>query len=318
MSGVDAASLTQHVPFDYGIQIRDVALENPPAEFKDGATPIAFSRVDYTFLKTLGATLLRGRDLASTDTESAPRVAVINEAMAKHCWPGQEALGKRFRFGREGPWIEVVGIAANGKYVMLAEETRPYFYFPIAQDYSSPVTLVIRTAGAPAGFVNPMREAVRSLDPHLPVFNVRTMDEHLRTSSFALMPMRMGATMAGVQGGLGLLLAIMGLYAVVSYGVNQRTQEIGIRMALGARRYDVLRLVLREGLRLTLAGLVVGLVLALGIGFILSHVLYGLNRMDVTVVIGTTVLLLATTGLACYFPARRATKVHPMEALRYE
>jgi len=162
------------------------------------------------------------------------------------------------------------------------------------------------------------REAVRSLDPHLPVYNVRTMEELIGNSIFAVRPLRMGATLAAVQGMLGLLLSIMGLYAVVSFGVAQRTREIGIRMALGAAHTDVRRLVMREGLRLTLVGIGIGLTFALALGFGLSRVLYGLSAIDPMVFPLVTILLVAISALACWLPARRATQVDPMTALRAE
>jgi ABC-type antimicrobial peptide transport system permease subunit len=156
------------------------------------------------------------------------------------------------------------------------------------------------------------------MDPDLPIFNVKTMDAHVRESVFGLMPLRMGAAMAGGQGLIGLFLAVLGLYAVVSYTVTRRTHEIGIRMALGANRTDVVRLVVREGMRLTFIGIGIGLVASLGIGLILSKVLYGLGGTNFGVIVGVTVLLLGVSALACYLPARRATRVDPLVALRAE
>ncbi len=159
---------------------------------------------------------------------------------------------------------------------------------------------------------------VNDLDPDLPVFNVKSMSAHVRESPLGLMPLRMGATMAGSQGLIGLFLAVLGLYAVVSYGVAQRTREIGVRMALGADRADVLRLVVREGMRLTVIGIVLGLVGSLGLGVVLSKVLYGVSAMDPRVYVAVTALLLGVSALACYLPARGAMRVDPMVALRAE
>jgi predicted lysophospholipase L1 biosynthesis ABC-type transport system permease subunit len=211
-----------------------------------------------------------------------------------------------------------VGVAADGKYVMLAEQPRAYFYVPLAQQYRSPVTIVVRTASDPTALAAPLRRLLHQSDPDLPVFNVRTMERHLRESVFALMPLRMGASMAAVQGVVGLLLAVMGLYAVVSYAVARRTREIGVRMALGAARADVLRLVVRDGMRLSLIGLGIGLLIASAVGLVLSRVLYGLVPIDVPVLGGVTALLLVVSALACYLPARRATRIEPLAALRYE
>ena len=319
MPGVEGAGLTRQVPFDtFGIQISVVYPENPPPQLKDGAATISRTSVDPGYLPMIGTILLRGRQLAPADTESTPRVAIINETMANLCWPGQDALDKRFHLWRNGPLIEVVGIAVTGKYVMISEQPRPFAYLPLTQDYGTPITLVVRTTAAPAGLMNAVRAMVAALDPHLPIYNVRTMDEHLRSSVFALLPLRMGAMLTGIQGIIGLLLAVMGLYAVISFSVTQRTQEIGIRMALGADRRAVLRLVLRDGMRLTVIGLGIGLVTSLGMGFVLSRVLFGISPADPLVFIGITTLLLATTLMACYWPARRAMRLDPAVALRRE
>jgi predicted permease len=318
LPGVQSATLAVHVPFDYGIQINDVAIDGDIPGSKDGYLATAYSIVGHDFFETAGVALRQGRGLEPSDNEHSRKVAVANEIMARKLWPREDAVGKRFRFGRDGEWIEVVGVAAGGKYVMMAEEPRAYFYLPLDQQYRSPVTLMVRTTSDPAAFLRPLLDLLRELDPDLPVYNVRTMDRHLRESVFALMPFRMGATVAAFQGFIGLLLAVMGLYAVVSYAVNQRTHEIGVRMALGARRADVLWLVLREGMRLTIAGCVAGLLIALGVSFGLSHILYGVEAVNAGVIAGITGLLLAVSALACYLPARRATRVDPMVALRYE
>jgi predicted permease len=275
--------------------------------------------VGHRFFETAGVALQRGRAFERNDDRGSWPVAVVNGIMARTLWPGQDALGKRFRFGRNGDWIEVVGVATDGKYVMLAEEPRAYFYLPLAQHYRSPITLLVRSASPdPSALVKPLQDLLHELDSDLPIFNVRTMERHIRESVFGLMPLRMGATMAGVQGLVGLFLAVMGLYAVVSYAVAQRTHEIGVRMALGAQASDVLRLVVREGMRLTSVGVVIGLLVALGVGFGLSRVLYGVKAVDAGVIAGVTALLVGVTGLACYLPARRATRVDPIVALRYE
>jgi hypothetical protein len=238
--------------------------------------------------------------------------------MARKLWPGQDAIGGRFRFGRNGPWLEVVGVARDGKYVMLAEEPRTYFYVPLAQQYRSPMTLVVRSAAEPVTLVTSLQRLLGEMDPNLPVFNVKTMREHVRDSVFGLMPVRVGAGIAGMQGLIALLLAVMGLYAVVAQAVTRRIREIGVRMALGAAPGDVVRLVVREGMTLSAIGIAIGLPIAFGIGLVLSHVLYGVAAFDIGVFAGVTVLLVLVMALACYVPARRATRVDPLIALRYE
>jgi putative ABC transport system permease protein len=318
LPGVQSATVTVHVPFDYGMQFADVGTGAPIAGSKDDYVSTAFTVVGPRFFETAGVTLARGRGFDTRDDERSRRVAVVNERMARMLWSKEDPLGRRFRFGRNGDWIDVVGVARDGKYVMLAEQPRPYFYLPLAQRYSSPVTIMVRTAGDPAALAGPLQRVLAEMDPDLPVFNVRTMEHHIQESVFGLMPLRLGAGMATALGVLGMLLAVMGLYAVVSYAVACRTREIGVRVALGARRADVLRLVMRDGMRLSVVGVAIGLVLAMGLGFVLSLVLYGLAPVDLPVFGAITALLLGVSALACYMPSRHATRVDPLTALRCE
>ena len=318
LPGVVGATVTSHVPFDYGIQLTDVAIDGDIPGSRDGYVPVAFNVVGPKYFETTQGVVMHGRAFERSDDDKSRRVGIINETMARKLWPGQDAIGRRFRVGRNGNWVEVIGVAADGKYVMLGEEPRGYFYLPISQDYRSPTTLVVRSAGEAAVLTRPLQQLLRDLDPDLPVFNVRTMEDHIRDSVFGLMPMRMGASMAGVQGLVALLLAIMGLYAVVSYAVTRRIREIGVRLALGARPADIVRLVLREGMRLSAIGIVLGLVAAFGVGAVLSGILYGVRPLDIRVFAGVTALVLTVSALACYVPARRATRVDPLVALRYE
>jgi putative ABC transport system permease protein len=319
LPGVESASLTTHVPFDYGIVFADVGIEGEIPGSKDGLLSTAYGVVGSTFFETARASIVRGRGFNRHDDEKSLRVGVVNDAMARKLWPGRDAIGQRFRFGSKGEWIVVVGIARDGKYLMLTEPPRPYCYVPIAQNYRSPVTLLVRTASDdPAALAGPLRRLLGEMDPDLPVFNVRTMTNHMRDSVFAFMPFRMAVALAGAQGAVGLLLAVMGLYAVVSYTVTRRTREIGVRMALGANRTDVLRLVIRDGMRLSLIGVAIGLLMALGIGLVLSQVLYGVTPVDAAVLASVTALLLGVSAFACYAPARRATRVDPLTALRCE
>jgi predicted permease len=285
---------------------------------KDGYLVAGVNYVEAAYHGTLGVPVLQGREFSEFDTEQAPKVGIINQTLAERFWPGQSPIGKRFRFGRSGDFVEVVGLARDGKYVLLGEQPRPYLYLPLDQQYRSPTTLHVRTAGDPLGLAPALRALLAELDPNLPIYNVRTMDEHLRQSAMAMMPLRMAATIAGVQGALALVLAMMGIYGVVSYVANQRTREIGLRIALGARRLDVLRLVIREGWHLTLIGMVIGLIIALLMAFGLSRLLYGLNPFNLPVFAGVLLLLSAVALLASYLPARRAARADPMNALRCE
>jgi predicted permease len=319
LPGVENASFAQHVPFSYNIQVRQIWPENPTAPVTDGHAPVSLSSVTPGFLKPMGVPLLRGRDLAETDVAKTPLVAVINEAMARTFWPGRDPIGQHFHADWVGgPMIEVVGLVPTGKYVMLTEDSKPYFYTPMAQNYGMPATLVVRTTNNPQGLTGSLREAIRKLDPDLPIYSLLTMDDHLAQSFFALMPLRTGAMLAGVQGAIGLLLAILGLYSVVSYGVMNRTREIGLRIALGATNRDVLQFIAGEGMRLTLIGVIIGVVLALGVAFGLSHVVFGVHTFDAVAFPLVVLMLFATAALACWLPAQRATRVDPNVALRAE
>lgn len=316
--GVQAAGLTSHMPFDNQLNARDVHPEVPPPAMKDGTTAVKITHVSPGFLETLGVRLRQGRLLTLADRADGPRVAVINAAMAELCWPGQDAVGKRFQPWKDGPWIEVVGVTETAKYLMLAEAPSPVFFMSLAQEFQTPVTLVVRTSVEPSTLASRLRTEVLSLDPQLPVYDVRTMEDLMGTSAFALFPLRLGSSLALVQGVVGLLLAVMGLYAVVAFGVAQRTREIGIRMALGAEDRSVVGLVVREGMRLAVRGIVIGLVFATLLGFALSKVLYGLGAIDPVILGAVSVLMLVTAGLACWLPARRAARVDPIIALRTE
>ena len=317
LPGVRSASLALSVPFDYGFDVAQVAPEEKAGD-KDSFTSVNDNRVDPGYLTTMGTTLLRGRNFTAHDTDTALKVAIVNDCMAGKFWPNQDALGKRFKWGRHGELWQVVGVTRNGKYVMIGEEPRPFFYVPLRQRHSSPITLHVWSAGDAAALIPALRGVLRQMDPHLPVYNLRTVEQHLHDSVFATMPLRMGALLAGVQGLLGLLLAVMGIYGVVSYVVSQRTREIGIRMALGAQKLDVFRLVVRDGLKLTLIGLAIGLLFALGLTGVFSKILYGLTPAATPVFAGVVVLLAGVALLACWLPARRAAKVDPIVALRYE
>ena len=317
LPGVRSASLASNVPFSYDVEITQIAPEEKAGD-KDSFMTAHANYVTPEYLTTVGGAVLSGRDFTQFDSEASMKVAIINATMAERLWPGQNALGRRFKWGADTEFWQVVGVARNARYVMIGEEPRPFFYAPLAQRHASPVTLHLWTNGDPAAGAPAVRDVLRHMDANLPIYNVRTMEEHLNDSAFAVMPLRFGAVLAGAQGLLGLLLAAMGLYGVVSYVVSQRTREIGVRVALGARRFDILRLVIRDGFKLTLIGLVIGLLISLGFTAILTKVLYGLTPAATPVFVAVIVLLAGVAVLACYLPARRATKVDPMVALRCE
>jgi predicted permease len=319
LPGVENAAFTQHVPFNYVISIRETYPENPTGKLTDGHSATAYAAVTPGFLSTMRTPILQGRDLAESDNATAKNVAVINDTMAKAFWPGRDPIGQHFRLDWNGaPEIEVVGVTGTGKYVMLTEEPRAYFYLPQSQRFSGTVSLIVRSKQDPAGLASSLRQVIRDLDPELPIGSLVTAEDHLNTSIFALMPLRSGAKIAAAQGVLALALAIMGLYAVVSYSVTSRTREIGVRMALGATESNVLKLVSREGLRLTVIGVGLGLLLAAATAAGLSRMIFGVHALDVVAYSTVVFLLVGIAGVACWLPARRATKVDPMVALRSE
>ena len=321
LPGVQGVALAGAVPFDYSIRMHDVGAATPSdarTPDRDGFLAAGYSPVSAGYLRTLGVTLAQGRDFEPTDQAQAPKVVIVNQTLAQRLWGDENALGKLMRLGRGDDLREVVGIVRDGKYLMLGEDPRPYFYVPLTQFHASPVTLFVRTQSSPLVLVPTLRQVLAELDPHLPIYNIRTMNEHLRQSALAFMPLRLAATLAGAQGLLGLFLAVLGIYGVVSYGVTQRTQEIGVRMALGASRRDVLRLVVRDGWRLTLIGLVLGLALTVVVALGLSRLLYGLNPLNLPVFTVVVLLLAGIALLASYLPARRAIRLNPMQALRCE
>jgi predicted permease len=318
LPAVTSATVTVHVPFDYGMAFANVAIDGTIPGSKDDTLSVPYTVAGPHYFDTLGTSVTRGRAFDSRDTARSRLVAVVNETMASRLWPGVDPIGRRFSIDGRKAWIEVAGVAADGKYVMLSEQTRPYFYLPLDQHYRSPVTLVVRAAGDAGALAPQMRQLLRTMDPDLPVFNLRTMESHVAGSVFGLLPLRVGAWLGAVQGAIALLLAVMGLYAVVSHGAIRRTREIGVRMALGAQRLDVVRLVAREVMWLWIAGIAVGLAAALVLGRVVSMLLYGLKPVEPTVLAGVGTLRLAVSALACYVPVRRATRLPPLAALRHE
>jgi putative ABC transport system permease protein len=263
----------------------------------------------------MGIALVSGRDFGEGDSASAPRVLVVNETLAHRLAPDGNAVGKRLRMDSKGEYLEVIGVAKDIKYNELAEKT-PYFaYRPLAQQYRDRMTLHVRTTGDPQAVMSQVRAQVRDLDRNLPLTEVETLAEHMRAP---LAPARLFAWLSGAFGVLALLLAATGLYGVMAYLVSGRTREFGIRVALGANGGDVLRLVLGEGLMLVGVGMLLGLLASAALTRVLQSMLYGVSATDPTTFAGVALLLAVVTLVACYIPARRATKIDPMIALRYE
>ncbi|HYV05245.1 MAG TPA: ABC transporter permease, partial [Blastocatellia bacterium] len=318
LPGVLNASLSSTTPLGFNNNIRDVYFEGRAAgREKEDHTTIFCNTVGYGYFQTMGTAVLRGREFTERDDESSPRVAIVNETMAQRYWPNQEALGKRFAIKREGPLLEVVGVVRDGKYVFLGEDPRAFFYIPLGQNYSGEITIILHSAGDDTAALAGVRQLVRELDPELPLFDVKTMTSHLR-DGIALLFVRLGARLATAFGLLGLVLAVVGVYGVVSYSASQRVHEIGIRMALGASTGDVLRLVARQGLILTFAGVAIGLGAAVAATRAMTSLLYGVSATDPVTFVVIALLLTGVALAASFIPARRALRVDPMVALRCE
>ncbi len=318
LSGVESASVASFVPFSGNTQGVQVSIEGA-AVVKESEQPMIFSNfVDADYFQTMGVPLLRGRAFSSQDKADTTRVAIINETMARKFWPQADALGKRIRISeRESERIEVVGIARDGKYMLLTEEPRPFLYLPLAQASASRGILHVRATVDPLSLVAQVRQEIRALDSDLPVFDVKSLDAHL-SGSVALAPVKLGAMLVGSFSLIAVLLAIVGLYGVISYSVSQRTQEIGVRLALGAQTGDVLKMIVGQGAKLVLAGMLIGLLAAFGLARLLASLLVGVNATDPLTFAMMALLLGAIGLLACWLPARRAVRVDPMVALRYE
>ena len=316
LPGVQAVGLSDFVPLSLNVSNNTVYVEGKPAG-RGGNVPMAGNAAASPgYFQALGVRLQQGRDFSEQEDESKPRTAVVNETFARRFWPGELALGKRFSFeGPEGPWNEIVGIIEDGKYFSLSEETQPFVYTNLKQGNSTYLILMVRTTYDPQSMIAAIRREIRALDDNLPVYNVRTMVEHMRLPLF---PAKVAATLLGSFGLLALILAAIGIFGVMSYVVSQRRREIGIRMALGANAPQVFKLVIGQGLFLIAMGLGIGMLLAMLGTHFLTSLLYGVSALDPLTFAGVSLTLASVAFLACYFPARRAMRVDPMRALRHD
>ncbi|HEV2289043.1 MAG TPA: ABC transporter permease [Candidatus Acidoferrales bacterium] len=326
MPGVQSASVAFAVPFGYITTAGTLSVEGYQPPPNQPAPQVNESMISPSYFQTMHIPMLRGRDFNESDTKTSLRVAIVNEAMAKKFWPHEDPIGRKFQSSsettksasgaKEVP-LEVVGIAKDARFINLTGPVDPYFFVPITQDVCPFGTLQVRTAVAPEPMVSAIEGVTDSLAPGLPLFDVQTMEEALDTLNGILL-FQFGAVLAGVLGLLGMTLAIVGVYGVISYSASQRTHEIGIRMALGAQPGDILKMVLRQGIVIILAGVSIGLLLAFVVARALGDVFVGVSATDPPTYAGVSLLLMAVALTACWIPARRAMRVEPMVALRYE
>jgi len=318
LPGVASASVETSPPLTLGFNIQPFWIEGRPYTGPDAERlSVASSRVSDGGFRTLAIPLLRGRDFAARDTANAPQVAIVNQAFVDRHWPDQDPIGKRLStHGAAGPYLSVVGIAKTARYWMIGEEPRPFVYLPLLQGGAAPrATLLVRTEGDPMAALPGVRAILLELDPDLSPWGTSRLTDLIGLS---LLPARLAAAGFLMFGLLALLLASVGLYGIMSYMVAQRTHEVGVRMAIGARAPDVLKLILRHGLALTAAGVGIGLLGALACTRVLSSLLYEVSVVDPWTFVGVSLLLAAIALLACYVPAHRATKTDPLIALRAE
>jgi len=320
LPGVSSASVISSLPLSLNYNSSFVYVEGQPAERGANVPTAMVGAAGPSYFQTMKTTLLVGREFTTQDRRDSEKVAVVNEAFVHQLIQGvkstEEALGRRISIsGEKGPFVRIVGIVKDGKYFNISEEPRAFVWGPFSQNYNSGASLIVRTTGPPEASIAAVRNEVHSLDPNLPVYDVKTMAEHMRLPLF---PARIAAVVLGAFGFVALALAAIGIYGVTSYSVAQRTREIGVRIALGAQLSDVLRLIIGQGLKLTALGVGLGLIGAFALTRVLSSLLYEVSTTDPGTFILVSVLLAAIALLASYFPARRATKVDPLIALRYE
>jgi len=313
LPGIDAVAAVDRLPLSASVHVQEFQIPgHEPPEGRDGI-PLDRVAANSGYLDLMEIPILSGRGIEASDTgESAP-VLVISEAMARRFWPGQDPVGQVVR--TRGKDTQIVGVARDTKVRTLGEAPRPLAYYPLEQNYLSLITLIARGRGPASETLALLRRTIHDFDPHLVIMSQSTMQAHL---GLMLFPARMAALLLAVSGGLGLLLAAVGLYGLVSYSVSRRTREVGIRMSLGADPDSVVGLVIRGGMRLVVWGTAIGLVIALAITRVVERFLYGVSATDPVTFLGVPLVLLTVAAVAAYVPARRASRVDPVAALRSE
>jgi predicted permease len=317
LPGVEAVGAAMVTPLSDKDYVLPFMIQGrPPYPAGRGPTTNYYS-VTPGYFKAMGIPLLRGRLFTERDTKDAPRVVIINETMAKRFFPGEDPIGKRLDLGdaREPDWEEIVGVVGDVKHYGLDQDTTLQTYEPYTQQPFSFMTLVVRTAGDPTNLTSAIRNQVLSIDKEQPVAGVRTLEQRVSTS---IAQQRFSMLLLGVFAAVAMVLAAVGIYGVLSYAAAQRTHEIGVRMALGARAGDVLKMVIGQGMKLALAGVALGSGAALALTQLMKRLLFGVTAADPMTYVVIALSLTLVALFACWIPARRAAKVDPMVALRVE
>jgi predicted permease len=312
LPGAQDAALADWVPLGFGSN-SDAFIPEGYAAGKQEAIDAGIAHVSPGYLTTMEIPLLAGRDFSFQDSAASTPVVIVNQAVADRYWPGQQVVGKRLRI--EGKWATVVGVARTSHYYDLEEPPKSFIYLPLEQFYSPGVTLHVRLAGDPLAAAAAATERIHELNAGLPVFDVGTLESRIEPVTYGL---RMAGTFSGAFGLLALALATVGIYGVVAYSTRQRTREFGLRMALGAQPGDVMRLILRQGVVMLLAGTAFGLAASLAATRLMGRLLFGVTATDPLTFLAVPALLAAVALVACYVPARRAVKLDPSLALRHE
>jgi predicted permease len=316
LPGVESTSLAYPLPLDAYDESYAVRVEGYTPRSDNESSIAGVSRVGPRYFETMDTRLAAGRPIDERDTESSRPVAVINEAMARRYWQTPEkALGRRFATGKDSPWVEVAGVAKNGKYVTFGENPMPYFFLPLAQHYGGRVTFIVRSKESPDSLIAGVRHEVKSLDASLPIFGVRTMPQFLNR---IVSVYDMGASLVGTFAVSALLLAAVGIYGVLHFAVTRRTREIGIRMALGAAKGDVVRLIVKRSLAFAGAGLLFGIAGAVAAGRLTGALLAGVGPLDPLTFAAVALIFGLVALVASAIPAWRAARIDPMQAVRYE
>jgi putative ABC transport system permease protein len=318
--GVQTVALATHVPYadGGGISTRDFSIQELPLTQRDEARDAIVETTSPSYFSEMNIGLRDGRFLTDADGAETPKAAVVSASLVRRYFGGDNPLGRHIKIGKadsDEPWMTVVGVVSDLHYSWIVKEDVPTIYRPYRQNPPSYTTLVLRTNGDPLKFVSAARAQIAAIDPNLPMYNIKSMDKAITESIIGIAYV---ATMMAVLGVIALVLASVGVFGVMSYAVSERTHEIGIRMSQGAQTRDILSLVLRGGMVMTLLGLVIGLPIALVLARTMSSLLFNVQTADPISFVVLPLVLLAVAAVACYLPARRAAQLDPLRALRHE